>query len=115
MVSRLSSVRIDWSCNAPFFPAAFHEGTPSLAVGLESASLVQRALKNADSAAAATTRVQRELTKSFFLHNNERVLITFSAGVAERLKGEVSDATMKRADLALYEAKHSGRNRVVGA
>lgn len=60
-------------------------------------------------------RVQRELTKSFFLHNNERVLITFSAGVAERLKDEVSDATMKRADLALYEAKHSGRNRVVGA
>jgi diguanylate cyclase len=43
------------------------------------------------------------------------VLITFSAGVAERLKDEVSDATMKRADLALYEAKHSGRNRVVGA
>jgi diguanylate cyclase len=60
-------------------------------------------------------RVQRELTKSFFLHNNERVLITFSAGVAERLTDEVSDATMKRADLALYEAKHSGRNRVVGA
>lgn len=60
-------------------------------------------------------RVQRELTKNFFLHNNERVLITFSAGVAERLEGEAPDATMKRADMALYEAKHSGRNRVVGA
>jgi diguanylate cyclase len=59
-------------------------------------------------------RVQRELTKNFFLHNNERVLITFSAGVAERLAEEAPDATMKRADMALYEAKHSGRNRVVG-
>jgi len=60
-------------------------------------------------------RVQRELTKNFFLHNNERVLITFSAGVAERLADEPPVATMKRADMALYEAKHSGRNRVVGA
>jgi diguanylate cyclase len=29
-------------------------------------------------------RVQRELTKRFFMHNNERVLITFSAGIAVR-------------------------------
>ena len=28
-------------------------------------------------------RLQRELTKRFFLHDNERLLITFSAGVAE--------------------------------
>lgn len=61
------------------------------------------------------TRVQRELTKNFFMHNNERVLITFSAGVAERKAGESADDLIPRADVALYQAKHSGRNRVVGA
>jgi diguanylate cyclase len=59
-------------------------------------------------------RVQRDLTRNFFLHKNERVLITFSAGVAERRAEEAADLTLKRADMALYEAKHSGRNRVVG-
>ncbi len=61
------------------------------------------------------TGVQRDLTKNFFMHNNERVLITFSAGVAERLTGENVDEVLPRADAALYEAKRSGRNRVVGA
>lgn len=59
-------------------------------------------------------RVQRDLTRNFFLHKNERVLITFSAGVAERRAEEGAEITLKRADMALYEAKHSGRNRVVG-
>lgn len=60
-------------------------------------------------------RVQRELTRQFFLHDNERVLITFSAGVAQRQPGEVSEEVMRRADMALYQAKQSGRNRVLGA
>jgi diguanylate cyclase len=34
--------------------------------------------------AAAMVRVQRELTKHFFLHDNEKMLITFSCGVALR-------------------------------
>jgi diguanylate cyclase len=68
-----------------------------------------------EEAVQVMTRVQRELTKNFFLHNNERVLITFSAGVAQRKGGEPSDAVMKRADQALYQAKYTGRNRVIGA
>jgi diguanylate cyclase len=68
-----------------------------------------------DEAVKVITRVQRELTKNFFMHNNERVLITFSAGVAERMLNETPEALIPRADAALYKAKHSGRNRVVAA
>lgn len=68
-----------------------------------------------EEAVKAIVRVQRELTKNFFMHKNERVLITFSAGVAERSPGETAEALIPRADEALYHAKHSGRNRVVGA
>ena len=61
------------------------------------------------------TRAQRELTKNFFMHENKRVLITFSAGVAERASGEEPNSVIPRADAALYQAKQSGRNRVIGA
>jgi diguanylate cyclase len=57
-------------------------------------------------------RLQRNLTKAFFLHDNERVLITFSAGVALRQEGEAQAAVIERADKALYQAKRSGKNRV---
>jgi diguanylate cyclase len=61
------------------------------------------------------TRLQRELTKKFFLHKNEKVLITFSAGIALRQPDEAVDAIIARADLALYKAKAAGRNRVFAA
>ena len=65
-----------------------------------------------DEAAKIITRLQRSLTKKYFLDNNEKVLITFSAGVAQRTAGESQEATIGRADSAMYEAKHSGKNRV---
>lgn len=61
------------------------------------------------------TRLQRELTKKFFLHKNEKVLITFSAGIALRQSDESADAIISRADQALYKAKAAGRNRVFAA
>ena len=70
---------------------------------------------NQKDAVTVVSGLQRDLTKNFFLHKNERVLITFSAGVAERLHGEDVDSILPRADAALYLAKQSGRNRVVGA
>lgn len=60
-------------------------------------------------------RLQRELTKKFFLHNNERKLITFSAGVALRAENEDKDDLIGRADKAMYHAKKTGKNRVAAA
>lgn len=64
---------------------------------------------------SAMTRVQRELTRKFFLHKNERLLITFSCGVAELEADEAPADSMQRADAAMYLAKRSGKNRVVAA
>ncbi|HEY8606502.1 MAG TPA: diguanylate cyclase [Noviherbaspirillum sp.] len=66
-------------------------------------------------AVLTVTRVQRELTKRIFMHDNQRLLITFSAGVALRQAGEDQQTLVKRADAALYQAKHAGKNRVVAA
>lgn len=68
-----------------------------------------------DEAVSVMVRLQRELTRHFFMHNQERVLITFSAGVAERVATESRDDLLKRADAALYKAKRTGKNRVVPA
>jgi len=66
-------------------------------------------------AMASITRLQRELTKKFFLHHNERLLITFSAGVALRGEEEDPEEVIGRADKAMYHAKKTGKNRVVAA
>lgn len=63
----------------------------------------------------AMTRLQRELTKRFFLAGTEKILITFSAGVAQVAADEAAADAIKRADQGMYLAKRSGKNRVVGA
>ncbi|MFL6659901.1 MAG: GGDEF domain-containing protein [Massilia sp.] len=68
-----------------------------------------------EAATQTMTRLQRELTKHFFLHDNEKVLITFSAGVALRQPNEDQASLVKRADHAMYQAKKTGKNRVVVA
>ncbi len=68
-----------------------------------------------DDAMQTVTRLQRELTKQIFMHNHEKLLITFSAGVALRMPDEDQESLVKRADEALYKAKRAGKNRVVAA
>lgn len=57
-------------------------------------------------------RLQRELTRQFFLHNNERLLITFSAGVTLFAAEDTEHTAIARADAAMYKAKKAGKNRV---
>lgn len=68
-----------------------------------------------EEAIVVMTRVQRALTRRFFLTNNERLLITFSAGVALHDGTESRDAVIARADEAQYQAKRAGKNRVLAA
>ena len=39
--------------------------------------------------------------------------VTASFGIAQRAAGETQASTLERADMALYRAKHEGRNRVI--
>ncbi|GAD24239.1 diguanylate cyclase [Acidovorax sp. MR-S7] len=66
-------------------------------------------------AVEAMKRLQRELTTRYFLQDQERVLITFSAGVAQVDDEERSTDALRRADQAMYLAKRAGKNRVVAA
>ena len=66
-----------------------------------------------DDAVTAMQRLQRELTRRIFLHNNEKVLITFSAGVTQVRPEDTQATAFKRADEAMYQAKQTGKNRVV--
>lgn len=59
------------------------------------------------------SRIRRNLTKKFFLHENKRLLITFSAGVAQLQPGELQESIFKRADEALYRAKEGGKNQIL--
>ena len=63
----------------------------------------------------AMVRLQRELTKRFFRSGADKVLITFSAGVAQVGPDEDGAEAIKRADQAMYMAKRAGKNRVLGA
>jgi len=46
---------------------------------------------------------------------DRQIAITSSFGVAEWERGDTIDQALRRADIALYEAKRAGRNRVVAS
>lgn len=64
---------------------------------------------------SVVARLQKELTKRIFMYNNQKLFLAFSAGVAMRNANENLLDTIKRADVAMYKAKKSGKNRVVAA
>lgn len=60
----------------PFFPAAYHQGPDSLAVGLESASLVEEAFSESASVPEPSTRLKQRLEQA--LTPVERIAATFA-------------------------------------
>jgi diguanylate cyclase len=72
---------------------------------LEDAEVVANHLRNS----LATKRVTKRGT------NETLGVITISIGAAEHVDGEDADTLIARADAAMYEAKQTGRNRVVCA
>jgi two-component system cell cycle response regulator len=68
---------------------------------LESSEVVANRLLNAIGGKPVVTRSAGEMT------------VTCSIGCTSSLEGDTADSLLKRADDALYEAKHGGRNRIV--
>lgn len=68
---------------------------------------------NLEEAVVTMSRLQRALTKEYFLGNNQKLLITFSAGVALFKTEDDVNSILSRADQAMYLAKKRGKNRVM--
>lgn len=58
-------------------------------------------------------RVRTAVSVASIEHRLPQLRMTVSMGLAEHIPGEPVQATLERADHALYSAKRSGRNRVV--
>jgi diguanylate cyclase len=64
-------------------------------------------------AGLAARRLQGELTRRPFTRGNERLSITFSAGVAQFRSGDTQAALVARAERAMQQARLQGGNRIV--
>lgn len=65
-----------------------------------------------EGAVTATERRREQIEQLAVRHLGKELKVTISAGVAEWKPGDDEVSILKRADLALYEAKHLGKNRV---
>lgn len=82
-------------------------GGEEFAIMLEGRSL--------NDAAMLAERLREEIAALRFETPNGLMTLTCSFGVSERHAGDSIDVLLKRADIALYAAKTSGRNRVIAA
>ncbi|MFK2876443.1 diguanylate cyclase [Rhodanobacter hydrolyticus] len=64
-----------------------------------------------EQAMAVAERIRSKLRSTLIRHEGRAISITVSIGVAELRPGESMNSWLSRADAALYESKHHGRNR----
>ncbi len=68
-----------------------------------------------DNALVAAERMRQLVADSILTVDERHIPVTISIGVSVgRAETSGIDELIKQADIALYEAKHSGRNRVCG-
>ncbi|MDA8138742.1 MAG: diguanylate cyclase [Desulfobacteraceae bacterium] len=77
---------------------------------LEGASY-RHAIKKAEQICATIASVRYATSES---QSDDYLSLTVSIGVSQYKKGDTCQALIQRADQALYEAKHKGKNRVIG-
>jgi diguanylate cyclase (GGDEF)-like protein len=80
--------------------------------GEEFCVLMQGGISDALEAAAGLQRLIRHLR---FRHGDQTFGITCSFGIAEWEQRDTIDLMLRRADVAMYEAKKSGRDRIVAS
>src|SRR5207248_10959578 len=61
----------------------------------------------------AAERVRAAVERGDFLWSDQKLKVTVSAGVTSLAAGMTDDQLIRRVDELLYQAKRSGRNRVV--
>jgi diguanylate cyclase (GGDEF)-like protein len=57
-------------------------------------------------------RLRKRVEEHNFIYNNEKISITISAGVTSVSLTDSVESLIDRCDIALYEAKKNGRNKV---
>lgn len=68
---------------------------------------------NAEGARICAERIRNAICQTPFRIDDLSLTVSVSAGVSEYRPPEPLEAMLKRADTALYTAKHEGRNRVI--
>lgn len=77
--------------------------------------LVLLPMTNCDAASSLAERLRESLAAVVLLEGTQAIPIAASFGVAELYKNEDTSSWLRRSDEALYQAKATGRNRVVAA
>jgi diguanylate cyclase len=58
-------------------------------------------------------RIKTIVTQNSFLYKNQKIRVTFSAGVTIRSSYDTYDNALQKADMLLYQAKENGRNKII--